>query len=136
MTSKTHYPNAVRAARALWIAFLLLIFAQQVWADATQDTYRFSVSLESVDQLRFKFPVYDYDGSNADTWNEGTIYIQVAGGNKETVLKFLGKRTGTVPAAGELSALIVRDILQQELVRAEVLPPDYDFEAHKQLVAI
>jgi nucleoside-diphosphate-sugar epimerase len=26
------------------------------------------------------------------------------------------------------------DILQQELVRAEVLPADYDFEAHKQLV--
>ena len=26
------------------------------------------------------------------------------------------------------------DILQQELVRAGVLPPDYDFEAHKQLV--
>ena len=26
------------------------------------------------------------------------------------------------------------DILQQELIRAEVLPPDYDFEAHKKLV--
>ena len=26
------------------------------------------------------------------------------------------------------------DILQQELIRAEVLPSDYDFEAHKQLV--
>ena len=26
------------------------------------------------------------------------------------------------------------DILQQELIRAGVLPPDYDFEAHKQLV--
>lgn len=26
------------------------------------------------------------------------------------------------------------DILQQELIRAEVLPEDYDFEAHKQLV--
>ena len=26
------------------------------------------------------------------------------------------------------------DILQQELIRAEVLPADYDFEAHKQLV--
>ncbi len=26
------------------------------------------------------------------------------------------------------------DILQQELIRAEVLPPDYDFEAHKELV--
>ena len=26
------------------------------------------------------------------------------------------------------------DILQQELIRAEVLPPDYDFEAHKRLV--
>jgi nucleoside-diphosphate-sugar epimerase len=26
------------------------------------------------------------------------------------------------------------DILQQELVRAEVLPQDYDFEAHKKLV--
>ena len=26
------------------------------------------------------------------------------------------------------------DILQQELVRAGVLPADYDFEAHKQLV--
>lgn len=28
------------------------------------------------------------------------------------------------------------DILQQELIRAEVLPADYDFEAHKQLVAM
>lgn len=28
------------------------------------------------------------------------------------------------------------DILQQELVRAEVLPKDYDFEAHKELVAM
>lgn len=28
------------------------------------------------------------------------------------------------------------DILQQELVRAKVLPADYDFEAHKQLVAM
>lgn len=26
------------------------------------------------------------------------------------------------------------DILQQELIRAEVLPSDYDFEAHKKLV--
>ena len=26
------------------------------------------------------------------------------------------------------------DILQQELIRAEVLPEDYDFEAHKELV--
>ena len=26
------------------------------------------------------------------------------------------------------------DILQQELIRAEVLPDDYDFEAHKELV--
>lgn len=26
------------------------------------------------------------------------------------------------------------DILQQELVRAKVLPKDYDFEAHKELV--
>ena len=25
------------------------------------------------------------------------------------------------------------DILQQELIRAEVLPQDYDFEAHKEL---
>ena len=28
------------------------------------------------------------------------------------------------------------DILQQELVRAGVLPPDYDFESHKELVAM
>lgn len=28
------------------------------------------------------------------------------------------------------------DILQQELIRAEVLPTDYDFESHKQLVAM
>lgn len=28
------------------------------------------------------------------------------------------------------------DILQQELIRAEVLPADYDFESHKQLVAM
>ena len=28
------------------------------------------------------------------------------------------------------------DILQQELIRAEVLPQDYDFEAHKELVAM
>ena len=28
------------------------------------------------------------------------------------------------------------DILQQELIRAEVLPADYDFEAHKELVAM
>ena len=28
------------------------------------------------------------------------------------------------------------DILQQELVRAGVLPEDYDFEAHKELVAM
>lgn len=28
------------------------------------------------------------------------------------------------------------DILQQELIRAEVLPSDYDFEAHKELVAM
>ena len=26
------------------------------------------------------------------------------------------------------------DILQQELIRAEVLPADYDFESHKELV--
>ena len=26
------------------------------------------------------------------------------------------------------------DILQQELIRAGVLPEDYDFEAHKELV--
>ena len=26
------------------------------------------------------------------------------------------------------------DILQQELINAEVLPPDYDFDAHKKLV--
>lgn len=26
------------------------------------------------------------------------------------------------------------DILQQELIRAKVLPDDYDFEAHKELV--
>ena len=26
------------------------------------------------------------------------------------------------------------DILQQELIRAKVLPADYDFEAHKELV--
>ncbi len=26
------------------------------------------------------------------------------------------------------------DILQQELIRAEVLPADYDFEAHKKFV--
>lgn len=28
------------------------------------------------------------------------------------------------------------DILQQELVRAGVLPADYDFEAHKKLVSM
>jgi len=28
------------------------------------------------------------------------------------------------------------DILQQELVRAKVLPADYDFESHKKLVAM
>lgn len=28
------------------------------------------------------------------------------------------------------------DILQQELIRAKVLPEDYDFEAHKELVAM
>lgn len=28
------------------------------------------------------------------------------------------------------------DVLQQELIRAEVLPADYDFEAHKELVAM
>ncbi len=28
------------------------------------------------------------------------------------------------------------DILQQELIRADVLPPDYDFDAHKELVAM
>ena len=28
------------------------------------------------------------------------------------------------------------DILQQELIRARVLPEDYDFEAHKELVAM
>lgn len=28
------------------------------------------------------------------------------------------------------------DILQQELVRAKVLPEEYDFEAHKELVAM
>ena len=28
------------------------------------------------------------------------------------------------------------DILQQELIRAEVLPKEYDFEAHKELVAM
>ena len=28
------------------------------------------------------------------------------------------------------------DILQQELVKAGVLPPDYDFEMHKELVAM
>ena len=28
------------------------------------------------------------------------------------------------------------DILQQELVRAKVLPEDYDFESHKKLVAM
>ena len=28
------------------------------------------------------------------------------------------------------------DILQQELIRANVLPEDYDFEAHKELVAM
>ncbi|XCP85310.1 GDP-mannose 4,6-dehydratase [Roseburia hominis] len=28
------------------------------------------------------------------------------------------------------------DILQQELIRAEVLPADYDFEAHKELIAM
>lgn len=28
------------------------------------------------------------------------------------------------------------DILQQELIRAKVLPEDYDFESHKQLVAM
>lgn len=27
-------------------------------------------------------------------------------------------------------------ILQEELIRAEVLPEDYDFEAHKELVAM
>ena len=27
-------------------------------------------------------------------------------------------------------------ILQEELIRAEVLPADYDFEAHKELVAM
>ena len=83
-----------RSAIRLWAVCLMLALVRQVWADATQDTYRFSATLESIDQLRFKFPVYDYDGSSADTWNEGTIYIQVAGGNKETLLKFLGKYTG------------------------------------------
>jgi len=28
------------------------------------------------------------------------------------------------------------DILQQELIRAKVLPADYDFENHKELVAM
>lgn len=28
------------------------------------------------------------------------------------------------------------DTLQQELIRAEVLPADYDFDAHKELVAM
>ena len=28
------------------------------------------------------------------------------------------------------------DILQQELIRADVLPKDYDFESHKELVAM
>ena len=28
------------------------------------------------------------------------------------------------------------DILQQELIRAKVLPEDYDFDAHKELVAM
>ena len=28
------------------------------------------------------------------------------------------------------------DVLQQELIRAGVLPEDYDFEAHKKLVAM
>jgi len=75
---------------------MLLMFTQQAWsADAIKDTYRYSSMLDGIDQIRLKFPVYDNRGGSPDTWAEGTIYIQVAGGNKETLLKYKGVRTGT-----------------------------------------
>ena len=83
--------------RYLWaVCVMLLMTTQQTWgADAIEDTYRYSAMLDGIDQIRIKFPVYDHRGSSADTWAEGTVYIQVAGGNKETLLKYKGARTGS-----------------------------------------
>ena len=41
---------------------------------------------------------------------------------------------GTHENTGYLHTIQFVDILQQELLRASVLPKDYDFEAHKKLV--
>ena len=97
MIANTKLQQGFRGFRYLWtVCAMLLMFTQQTWAaDALVDTYRYSAMLDGMDQLRLKFPVYDNRGSSADTWAEGTIYVQVAGGNKETLLRYKGTRTGS-----------------------------------------
>ena len=96
MITKVELQQKLQEFRYLWMVCAMLLMTQQTWgADAIEDTYRYSAMLDGMDQIRIKFPVYDYRGSSADTWAEGTVYIQVAGGNKETLLKYKGARTGS-----------------------------------------
>ena len=97
MIANTKLQQGLQGFRYFWtVCALLLLFIQQTWAaDALEDTYRYSAMLDGMDQLRIKFPVYDNRGNQADTWSEATVYIQLAGGSKETLLKYKGIRTGS-----------------------------------------
>ena len=81
--------------KCLWLVCLLTAIVQQAWGTAVEDTYRYSATIEGMNQLRFKFPVYDHNGKSADHWGIGTIYIQIADGSQTTVLTYEGKRTGS-----------------------------------------
>lgn len=82
MITNVKLQQTLQEFRFLWMVCAMLLMTQQTWgADAIEDTYRYSAMLDGMDQIRIKFPVYDYRGSSADTWAEGTVYIQVAGGN-------------------------------------------------------
>ena len=96
MMTNTRLLHVCRRWRWLWaVCAVLLMTTQQAWGTAVEDTYRYSATIEGMNQLRFKFPVYDYNGKSADHWGIGTIYIQIADGSQTTVLTYEGKRTGS-----------------------------------------
>lgn len=77
--------------KAIWMAVFLMMLGWSGKASARDcylvDTWRYSVNLEGTNQLRLKMPLYDKD--DYDCWIvEGTVYIQIEGGDKETLFYY------------------------------------------------
>lgn len=90
---------------------------------------------------------YPFTGTVVQFWQESSTYVDdIVEGVKRVMKGAPDRSTGedglpvppyavyNIGNSNPENLLDFVDILQQELIRAEVLPADYDFESHKELV--